>query len=237
MKAGATTLAYVGVREEMIEYEPTRWRAAAARREDVRALNEPNVQLPSKVFSEPRFVLKDGSREVDFLHLGWGHTRGDGYVWLPEEHILCTGDAAVNGPRNKMWDANVANWPNVLDKATALRPSHSAARPRQCRWCRDPHRAGTVSARSLRCRESAGVGWHSRSAGEGDAPRCGRKLGAPRYVTTHQHHLRGDQSREASGSAAARLAIARATRAAASAARAGWERPSSSPRRCASRSA
>ena len=36
--------------------------------------------------------------------------------------MLCTGDAAVNGPRNKLLDANIANWPDVLDKALALKP-------------------------------------------------------------------------------------------------------------------
>ena len=36
--------------------------------------------------------------------------------------MLCTGDAATNGPRNKLWDANVANWPRVIDKAAALGP-------------------------------------------------------------------------------------------------------------------
>ena len=70
------------------------------------------------------FVLKDKEREVRFLFLGWGHTPGDGYVWLPKERVLCTGDAAVNGPRNKLLDANIANWPEVLDKALALKPLH-----------------------------------------------------------------------------------------------------------------
>jgi glyoxylase-like metal-dependent hydrolase (beta-lactamase superfamily II) len=68
-------------------------------------------------------VLKDSTREVRFLYLGWGHTPADGYVWLPKERILCTGDAAVNGPRNKLWDANLANWPKVLANAIAMRPA------------------------------------------------------------------------------------------------------------------
>jgi len=71
-----------------------------------------------------KLVLNDGTREVDFLFLGWGHTPGDGYVWLPAERVLATGDAAVNGPRNKLLDAYLANWPKALDKAIALRPVH-----------------------------------------------------------------------------------------------------------------
>jgi cyclase len=121
-KAGARTLAYVGVADEMKVYEPTRWQTTKPKRDDMRDLDESNVQPPMQTFSNDKFVLKDGTREVDFLHLGWGHTRGDGYVWLPKERVLCTGDAAVNGPRNKLWDANVANWPKVLEKALALHP-------------------------------------------------------------------------------------------------------------------
>jgi glyoxylase-like metal-dependent hydrolase (beta-lactamase superfamily II) len=54
--------------------------------------------------------------------LGWAHTRGDGFVWLPKERILCTGDAVLNGPRNKLWDANISNWPRVIEQAQALHP-------------------------------------------------------------------------------------------------------------------
>ncbi len=35
---------------------------------------------------------------------------------------MCTGDAAVNGPRNKLWDANIAEWPNALERAIDLKP-------------------------------------------------------------------------------------------------------------------
>jgi cyclase len=121
-KAGATTMAFRGVVTEMDRWEPARWQAAMAKREDVRETGEVDVQRPQKVIDGDTFVLKDKTREVRFLFLGWGHTPGDGYVWLPKERVLCTGDAAVNGPRNKLLDANIANWPDVLDKALALKP-------------------------------------------------------------------------------------------------------------------
>ena len=120
--SGATTLAYSGILAEMDRYEPGRWQAAEAKRADVRDLHEDSVQRPQKTFTKSPYVVKDATREVDFLYLGWGHTPADGYVWLPKERILCTGDAAVNGPRNKLWDANLANWPRVLAKATRLHP-------------------------------------------------------------------------------------------------------------------
>ena len=123
-KAGATTIAFRDVVTEMDRWEPARWQAAMRKRDDVRETGERDVQRPLKVIDGDTFVLKDGRREVQFLFLGWGHTPGDGYVWLPKERVLCTGDAAVNGPRNKLLDANIANWPEVLDKAAALKPLH-----------------------------------------------------------------------------------------------------------------
>ncbi len=120
--AGATTMAFSGVVDEMNRWEPVRWQAAMVKRDDVRETGESDVQRPLKVIDGDSFVLRDGEREVRFLFLGWGHTPGDGYVWLPKERVLCTGDAAVNGPRNKLLDANIANWPDVLGKALALKP-------------------------------------------------------------------------------------------------------------------
>ena len=132
-RAGAVTFAYQGVVDEMDRYEPKRWLATTAAREDVRALGLQDAPRPELTFHRSPFVLKDATREVDFYFLGWAHTRGDGFVWLPKERILCTGDAAINGyamvagregPRNKLWDANLGNWPRVLEKAEALGPLH-----------------------------------------------------------------------------------------------------------------
>ena len=83
-RAGATTFAYQGVVDEMDRYEPERWRATAAEREDVRSLNLTDAPRPQLVFRESPFILKDATREVRFYFLGWAHTRGDGFVWLPK---------------------------------------------------------------------------------------------------------------------------------------------------------
>jgi cyclase len=122
--AGATTVAFQGVTDEMNRWEPTRWRNSMKVRPDLQATGESDVQRPQMSITGDKLTLKDGTREVDFLFLGWGHTPGDGYVWLPRERILATGDAAVNGPRNKLLDAYIENWPRALDKAIALGPEH-----------------------------------------------------------------------------------------------------------------
>src|SRR6266571_2925579 len=123
-QAGATTLAYKGVTEEMQRYEPARWQAAAKARTDVGELKLSVPEPPKQTFDKSPFILKDGTREVRFYFFGWAHTRGDGFVYLPKEKILCTGDAAVNGPYNFTADANVANWPKVVRSAQALGALH-----------------------------------------------------------------------------------------------------------------
>ena len=123
-KVGATTLAYERVVGDMAGHEPARWQSAITTREDVRATGEQDVERPKQTFTGKKLVLRDSTREVEFLHFGWGHTSGDGFVWLPKERILATGDAAVNGPRNNLKDADIANWPRMVDQAAKLRPVH-----------------------------------------------------------------------------------------------------------------
>lgn len=120
---GATTLAYKGVVEEMNRYEPARWREAAKSRQDVADLHRQDPERPKQTFDKSPFVLKDSTREVQFLFLGWAHTQGDGFAWLPKERILCTGDAAANGPHNYTADGNIGNWPAVMSAAEKLGPA------------------------------------------------------------------------------------------------------------------
>lgn len=123
-QAGATTLAYKGVAEEMKRYEPARWLAAAKGRQDVAEMHLSAPEPPKQTFDKTPFVLKDDTREVRFYFFGWAHTRGDGFVYLPKEKVLCTGDAVVNGPYNFTADGNVGNWPNVIRQAQKLAVDH-----------------------------------------------------------------------------------------------------------------
>lgn len=118
--AGATTLAYKGVVEEMKRYEPARWQAAAKSRKDVADMHLAAPEPPKQTFDRSPFILKDSTREVRFYFFGWAHTRGDGFVYLPKEKVLCTGDAVVNGPYNFTADANIGNWPAVIRSVQKL---------------------------------------------------------------------------------------------------------------------
>lgn len=123
-KAGAITLAYVGVAEEMKRYEPKRWQQTSKGRKDVGDLNLATAEPPKETFSKTPHVIKDDTREVQFHFFGWAHTRGDGFVYLPKEKVLCTGDAGVNGPYNYTADANIGNWPKVMAAAQKLDVVH-----------------------------------------------------------------------------------------------------------------
>jgi cyclase len=131
-QAGATTFAYKGVAEEMRRYEPARWRADAAKRTDVGELQRDTAEPPQKTFEKIPYVIEDGSRRVEFYFFGWAHTRGDGFAYLPQEQILCTGDAVTNGPYNGMGDGYAGNWPKVVHRARQLKvkqvlPAHGPA--------------------------------------------------------------------------------------------------------------
>ena len=84
----------------------------------------PAPEPPTQTFDKSPFILKDSTREVRFYFFGWAHTRGDGFVYLPKEHVLCTGDAVVNGPYNFTADANIGNWPKVVRAAQTLTVEH-----------------------------------------------------------------------------------------------------------------
>jgi glyoxylase-like metal-dependent hydrolase (beta-lactamase superfamily II) len=119
-KAGATTLAYHTVLQEITRYEPQSWQSSAANRPDVAALGLTTAEPPMEAFSQIPHVIEDSTRRVEFHFFGWAHTRGDGFAYLPNERVLVTGDAIVNGPFNFMGHANIANWPNVVERAKQL---------------------------------------------------------------------------------------------------------------------
>ena len=98
-QAGSTTLAYKGVADEMKRYEPKRWQESAKKRKDVADMHRSTAEPPQQTFDKNLFVIEDGTRRVEFHYYGWAHTRGDGFVYLPKEQVLCNRATAVaNGP-------------------------------------------------------------------------------------------------------------------------------------------
>jgi len=125
LENGATPVAHAGVLAEMKRFEtgyfggaPGRWEEMVKTRKDVAASR---LQPPLMVF-ERELIFEEGQTRVELRHFGVAHTRGDGFAWLPNERILFTGDACVNGPYNFMGDGDTTTWVKTLEAARALKP-------------------------------------------------------------------------------------------------------------------
>jgi len=80
----------------------------------------PGLTWPNFVF-EDKLTLFLGDLEVQLLHLGRGHTKGDAVVWLPGEGVLFSGDLVEYGATPYTGDAYLRDWPSTLDKVEALK--------------------------------------------------------------------------------------------------------------------
>lgn len=121
---GVTTIAYIGAYEEMKRYEPQTWKQVSNERKDVRELNLTAPEPPQLLYTTSPYVITDGTRRVELHHFSFGHTRGDTFVYLPKEKILCTGDAVVNGPYSDPKNAYMGNWANEIRAAEKLGVEH-----------------------------------------------------------------------------------------------------------------
>ncbi len=81
----------------------------------------PGLTWPTLVFDR-KLTLFMGEREVQIMHLGRGHTRGDTVVWLPKERVLFAGDLVEFGATPYTGDAYLRDWPQTLAALRALGP-------------------------------------------------------------------------------------------------------------------
>jgi len=82
----------------------------------------PGLTWPTITF-ETRMTVRLGRREVQILHPGRGHTKGDTIVWLPEQRILYSGDLVEYGATPYAGDAYFTDWPGTLAKLAAMKPA------------------------------------------------------------------------------------------------------------------
>ena len=79
--------------------------------------------LPT-VTLEEKLTLYQGSRAVEILFLGRGHTSGDLVVRLPRENVVAAGDLVVYPvPLVGSDQSHVSDWAATLEKLLALKPS------------------------------------------------------------------------------------------------------------------
>lgn len=82
----------------------------------------PGLTWPTIVFQD-RLTVRMGRREIQLMHLGRGHSKGDSVVWLPAERVLFSGDLVEYGATPYTGDAHLEEWPLTLDKVAALGPA------------------------------------------------------------------------------------------------------------------
>ncbi len=80
----------------------------------------PGLTLPTITFDD-RMTIWLGKLQVDIIHAGRGHTKGDTVVWLPEERTLFSGDLVEYGATPYAGDAHFKDWPETLQKLRDLR--------------------------------------------------------------------------------------------------------------------
>jgi len=91
-------------------------RLTASEREQ---LKEVKPTPPTRTYTT-QLILHKGSREIQLLFLGRGHTAGDTFVYLPNEHIVCTGDMDEGTRVAYMGDAFPDEWIATLEKLKQL---------------------------------------------------------------------------------------------------------------------
>ncbi len=79
----------------------------------------PGLTWPTLVFDKSLTIFM-GNREVQIMHLGKGHTKGDTVAWLPKEKVLFSGDLVEYGAAPYCGDAHFLEWPDTLEKLRAL---------------------------------------------------------------------------------------------------------------------
>jgi glyoxylase-like metal-dependent hydrolase (beta-lactamase superfamily II) len=120
------------------------------------------AMLPHLTFRD-RLTLTLGGKEIQILHIGRGHTRGDAVVFVPADRIVYLSEMFFDG-RFPFMNSGYANWINAIDIALQLEadifvpgqgPTAIASDPRMSRQALIRARQVLVDARDAVTREIA----------------------------------------------------------------------------------
>lgn len=108
--------------------EDSRTRNTASWQKDTgvgeQSLKQYSLVHPQLTFNDS-LAITDGSRRLELIKVGPGHTRGDAVAWLPAERIVFTGDLCTTRAQNNLSDPgmNPEGWLHILDRLTAMNPA------------------------------------------------------------------------------------------------------------------
>lgn len=81
----------------------------------------PGLTWPNIVF-ERELTIRMGGGEVQIVHAGAGHTKGDTIAWLPKERVLFSGDLVEAEATPYCGDAHLKEWPKTLERLRQMKP-------------------------------------------------------------------------------------------------------------------
>ncbi len=81
----------------------------------------PGLTWPTMTFRRKMTVYM-GKRRVELMHLGRAHTAGDIVAWVPDEHVMLTGDIVEYHSACYCGDGHFGDWPETLDAIAAHGP-------------------------------------------------------------------------------------------------------------------
>src|SRR4051794_6912736 len=88
------------------------------------SLKQYSLVHPQLTFNDS-LTISYGSRRLELIRVGPGHTRGDGVAWLPAERIVFTGDLCTTRAENNLGDPGMSpdGWLQILDKLAGMNPA------------------------------------------------------------------------------------------------------------------
>lgn len=79
----------------------------------------PGLTWPTMVFDH-ELTLHLGDVEVELMHIGPGHTKGDTIAWIPAQRVCFSGDLVEYNAGVYTGDAQLKEWPDTLEKLRTL---------------------------------------------------------------------------------------------------------------------
>jgi cyclase len=77
------------------------------------------VVLPSRTF-EDQLSLQVGDKRVEIVEVGPAHTKGDAFVYVPDDRVVFTGDILFHQSHPIMWEGPVSSWVAACRRLLAL---------------------------------------------------------------------------------------------------------------------
>jgi glyoxylase-like metal-dependent hydrolase (beta-lactamase superfamily II) len=81
----------------------------------------PGLTWPTMTF-RTKLTLHLGSRRVELMHLGRGHTAGDIVAWVPDAAVMFSGDLVEYRSACYCGDAHFGDWPRTLRRLQLFEP-------------------------------------------------------------------------------------------------------------------